>query len=188
MLSFIHVENNGTCSKSPANVFLEKIHIKDTISSLVTCHNLLQMLLWFTHFHPWLKYVELIMHLQSPHYMTKHLLVIWTLTFEVHWLSLHSTKTVSTENRHFWLLDIVFPWLDLYYSVDKKSYWKTNKFSLFLAENPFLTIQHIQFNTFISAATSKLRTSLILVQIKICTSQLHFTLQWSSSILVAPRN
>lgn len=70
----------------------------------------------------------------------------------------------------------------------QKSYWKTNKFSLFLAENPFLTIQHIQFNTFISAATSKLRTSLILVQIKICTSQLHFSLQWSSSILVAPRN
>lgn len=70
----------------------------------------------------------------------------------------------------------------------QKSYWETNKFSLFLAENPFLTIQHIQFNTFISAATSKLRTSLILVQIKICTSQLHFLLQWSSSILVAPRN
>lgn len=181
------IENNGTC-KSPANVFLEKMHVKDTISSLVTCHNLLQMLLSFTHFHPWLKYVELIMHLQSPHYMIiKHLLVIWTLTFEVHWLSLHSTKTVSTENRHFWLLDIVFPWLDLYYSVDKNPIEKQTN-SVFLAENPFLTIQHIQFNTFISAATSKLRTSLILVQIKICTSQLHFSLQWSSSILVAPRN
>lgn len=181
------IENNGTC-KSPANVFLEKIHVKDTISSLVTCHNLLQMLLWFTHFHPWLKYVELIMHLQSPHYMTKHLLVIWTLTFEVHWLSLHSTKTVSSLKPTLLITRycisltrfILFCW--------QKSYWKTNKFSLFLAENPFLTIQHIQFNTFISAATSKLRTSLILVQIKICTSQLHFLLQWSSSILVAPRN
>lgn len=126
------IENNGTC-KSPANVFLEKIHVKYTISSLVTCHNLLQMLLWFTHFHPWLKYVELIMHLQSPHYMIiKHLLVIWTLTFEVHWLSLHSTKTVSTENRHFWLLDIVFPWLDLYYFVDKNPIEKQTNSVFFL--------------------------------------------------------